>query len=136
MEKLLGQYDFDLPDSLVTQETSATIMGYLRELHYRGVDIRQEEYKHSEMREKFEPEAKNRVKTTFILLKMADKEKMSINEKELKEFISKEAQMKGFSVDELYERYVKENALSLVKTDALSEKVVDFLYKNAIFKEQ
>ena len=136
MEKLLGQYDFDLPDSLVTQETSAMIMGYLRELHYRGIDIKQEKYEHSKMREKFEPEARNRVKTTFILLKMADKEKMSINEKELKEFISKEAQMKGFSADELYERYVKENVLSLVKTDALSEKVVDFLYKNTTIKEQ
>ena len=135
VEKLLRQYDFDLPDSLVTQETSAMIMDYLRNLHYRGVDIRQEKYKHSKLRERFEPEARKRVKTTFILLKIADKEKISVDEKELREFIAKDAQMKGLSADELYERYAKENVLPLVKMDALSEKVVDFLYKNAIFKE-
>ncbi len=136
MKKLLGQYDFDLPDSLVTQETSATIMGYLRELYYRGVDIKKEEYKHSKLREKFEPEAKERVKTTFILLKIADEEKISVSEEELKKYIEKEAQMKGFSGDELYEKYKKENMLSLVKADVLSEKVADFLYKNTTFKEK
>ncbi|MGC8790974.1 MAG: trigger factor, partial [Desulfurella sp.] len=57
LEKLLDSHDFELPQTVVSKETSNLIMDFVKNAYYRGIDLKQEEYKPAKLRERFEPEA-------------------------------------------------------------------------------
>ncbi len=131
LNKLLDQYDFELPQTLVNQETNQMIMEYVKNMYYMGADVSSDEFKPAVLREKFEPEAKRRVKATFILLKIAENEKLGVSSEEIKEAIAREANSLRKSFEELYKEYQEKGILPLVEMDILGEKALDSVYKHA-----
>lgn len=131
LDKLLEQYDFELPESLVNQEANQMIMDYVKNMYYMGIDISADEFKPQALREKFEPEAKKRVKATFILLEIAKKENIDVSSEEINEVISQHANAQRKSFEELYKEYQEKNVLPLIQMEILGDKALDFLYKNA-----
>ncbi len=136
LEKLLEQYDFELPQTLVNQETNQMIMEYVKNMYYMGADVSSDEFKPAVLREKFEPEARRRVKATFILLKIAENEKIDVSSEEIKEAIAKEANSLRKSFEELYKEYQEKGLLPLVEMDILGEKALDAVYKQAKIVEK
>ncbi len=136
LDKLLSEYNFELPDSLVDKEANQMIMEYVREMYYMGVDISSDEFKPKTLREKFEEEAKKRVKTTILFLEIADKEGIDVSNSEIKQAIAEEASRRGTSFEELHKYYEERNLLSVIKMEILGEKVLDFLHKHANISEE
>ncbi len=131
LEKLLDSHDFELPQTVVSKETSNLIMDFVKDAYYRGVDLKQEEYKPAKLRERFEPEAIKRVKATFLLLEIAEKENIDVSGEEIRNAIEKEANLSGKNFEQLYKEYEEKGLLPLIKVDLLSDKVLNFLLENA-----
>ncbi len=133
---LLNEYDFELPESLVNQEASNVIVEYVKNMYYSGADVNTEEYKPANLRKRFVPEAEKRVKSTFILLAIGNKEKIDVSSDEIKKAISDEAVARKTSFENLYKEYEEKNLLPIVEMDILGDKVLDFLYENSITAKQ
>ena len=131
LDKLLEEYDFDLPPSLVGQETNQMIMEYVKNMYYAGVDVSSDDFKPQALREKFEPEAKRRVKATFILLEIAKKEGIDVSSEEINEVISQHANANRKTFDEMYKEYQEKGVLPLIQMEILGDKALDFVYENA-----
>ncbi len=131
LDKLLEQYDFELPESLVNQEANQMIMDYVKNMYYMGIDISADEFKPQALREKFEPEAKKRVKATFILLEIAKKENIDVSSEEINEVVAQHANAQRKSFEDLYKEYQEKNVLPLIQMEILGDKALDFLYENA-----
>lgn len=136
LENLLKIHDFELPETVVSKETSNLIMEFVKDAYYRGIDLKQDEYKPAKLRERFEPEAIKRVKATFLLLEIADKENMDVSGQEIKDAIEKEANISGKNFEQLYKEYEEKGMLPLIKVDLLSDKVLDFLLENASIEKE
>ncbi|WP_035588877.1 trigger factor [Hippea jasoniae] len=131
LDKLLEQYDFDLPESLVNNEANQMIMEYVKNMYYMGVDISTDEFKPAALREKFEPEARKRVKATFVLLKIAEKEGLDVSSEEINDVISRDANAQRKPFDEVYKEYQEKGLLPVIQMEILGDKALDLVYKNA-----
>ncbi len=131
VEKFIKDYDFELPETLVNQEVNSMMVEYVKDMYYKGADVNSEEYKPQNLRGKFEENARKRVKTTFILLKIAEKENIDVSNDEIKDFIAKEAASKNMKFDDLYKEYQEKNLLPIIQMDILGDKTLDFLLKEA-----
>ncbi len=136
LEKLLEQHDFELPESLVNQETNQMIMEYVKNMYYMGVDVSADQFKPQVLREKFEPEARRRVKATFILLEIAKKEGLDVSTEEINQVISQHANAQRKPFEELYKEYQEKNVLPLIQMEILGDKALDFVYENAKIVEE
>ncbi len=135
LNKLLEEYDFDLPESLVNQETNQLMGEYVQNMYYMGADINSDEFKPQNLRKRFEGEAKKRVKTTFLLLAIAEKENLDVSSEEITNAIAQEAHSKNTTFEELYKEYKEKNILPIIQMDILGDKALDVLHKNAKFVE-
>ena len=131
INKLLDEYDFEIPLSVVNQETNQMMVEYVKNMYYMGADINNEEYKPHNLRKKFEDEAKKRVKSTFILLAIAEKEGLDVSSEEINNVISQEANAKKTTFEELYKEYQEKGLIPIIQMDILGDKALDLLYKNA-----
>jgi len=136
LEKLLNLHEFELPETVVSKETSNLIMDFVKDAYYKGIDLKQDEYKPAKLRERFEPEAIKRVKATFLLLEIAEKENIDVSGEEIRNAIEKEAKINGKNFEQLYKEYEEKNVLQLIKIDLLSDKVLDFLLENANIEKE
>ncbi len=136
LEKLLELHDFELPESLVNQETNQMIMEYVKNMYYMGVDVSADQFKPQVLREKFEPEARRRVKATFILLEIAKKEGLDVSTEEINQVISQHANAQRKTFEELYKEYQEKNVLPLIQMEILGDKALDFVYENAKIVEE
>jgi len=136
LENLLNLHEFELPETVVSKETSNLIMNFVKDAYYKGIDLKQDEYKPTKLRERFEPEAIKRVKATFLLLEIAEKENIDVSGEEIRNAIEKEAIMNGKNFEQLYKEYEEKGMLQLIKVDLLSDKVLDFLLENASIEKE
>ncbi len=135
LNKLLDEYDFELPMSVVNQETNQMMMEYVKNMYYSGADINSDEYKPQNLRKKFEKDAQRRVKATFILLEIAEKEGLEATGEEINNVISQEANARNTTFEELYKEYQEKGLLPIIQMDILGDKALDFLLKNAKITE-
>jgi trigger factor len=131
LNKLLAEHDFELPDSLVNQETNQLMVEYVQNMYYKGADINSDEFKPQALRPKFEGEAKKRVKATFLLLAVAEKENLDVSGEEISNVISQEAHAKNKTFEELYKEYQEKNMIPIIQMDILGDKALDLLHENA-----
>ncbi|AEA33431.1 trigger factor [Hippea maritima] len=136
LKKLLDEYDFDLPESLVNQEANQMIMEYVKEMYYRGADVSSEEFKPQKLRERFEPEAKKRVKSTFILLEIAKKERLDVSNEEINQVIAQDANARRMNFEDVYKEYQEKGVLPVIQMEILGDKALDLLHKNAKIIEE
>lgn len=131
-EQLMAKNPFDIPESMLVSESNNMINSYIRNVTYRGVDIEgKEEFKYKSLRKKFDPIAEKRVKSTFIVLDIAEKEKISVSNSEIAEEISKEAAYYGKDPKTVYKDAEKNGRIPDIRILKLEEKVSDFILKNA-----
>ncbi len=92
VEHLLSRAEFELPESLVQQETRSIIYDVVRENSLRGATKEQLEEKKNEIYGFAAKSAKERLRTSFILDAIAAAEKIKVDEAEVEERIQQMAQ--------------------------------------------
>ena len=107
------------------------IMEYVKEMYYMGADVSSDEFKPQKLREKFEPEARKRVKSTFILLEIAKKEGIDVSSEEINQVIAQDANARRMNFEDLYKEYQEKGLIPIIQMEILGDKALDLLHKNA-----
>ena len=131
VEHLLSKVAFDLPESLVQQETRGIIYDVVRENSMRGATKTQLEQKKDEIFGFAAKSAKDRLRTSFILDAVAHAEQIKVEEPEIEQRIAQLAQRSRTTPARLKAQLAEKGALGEIEEQILVSKTLDFLVDNA-----
>lgn len=131
-DALLAKVEFSVPESLVESETQGVLRQFIEENMRRGVPQEQFEKDKKELVESATKAAQRRVKLQLMLAKIAEKEKIQVDEQDINNFIYREAMRTNEKPDKLVKELTKNrDALRSVQQSIIFDKAVDFLVSKA-----
>jgi len=138
VEKLLSVYEFDAPPSLAAEETKRMVQDYFNQLAQYGIKPDTDKEKVEAIYKQYEEAAKKRVKTSIILGKIAEANKLEVTDNDIDAEIKKMVEAYGNTVEPEALREMLENRgeISNMKNFILQEKTFDFLINNVKFTEK
>jgi trigger factor len=83
MKKLLDAHQFEVPESLVTQQTQHRLETLARQMAQRGIDPRNAELDWNNMTEELKGQAEADVRATMLLEKIAEAENIGVTDEEI-----------------------------------------------------
>jgi trigger factor len=131
IEQLLGSVTFDLPETAVSQETRNVVYNIVQENQKRGVPTELIEGKKEEIYSAAADSAKSRVKTSFLLQKIAEKEGIKVSQEEVLARIQQLAQMYQIPPDKFIKDLQKRNGVVEIYDQVSNEKTLELLEQNA-----
>jgi trigger factor len=135
IEHLLSKVAFELPESLVSQETRGIIYDVVRENSMRGATKEQLEQKKDEIFGFAAKSAKERLRTSFILEAIAHAEQIKVEEPEVEERIAELAQRSRTTPARLKAQLAEKGGLGEIEEQILVGKTLDFLVDSAKVEE-
>lgn len=135
IEHLLSKVAFELPESLVSQETRSIIYDVVRENSMRGATKEQLEQKKDEIFGFAAKSAKERLRTSFILEAIAHAEQIKVEEPEVEQRIAELAQRSRITPARLKAQLTEKGGLGEIEEQILVGKTLDFLVDSAKVEE-
>lgn len=133
LECLVKKYEIDLPEGIVEKELEIMINNEAKKLSPAEIkELQENPDKIKELREKLLPEAKERVKLTFIIDAIAKKENIDVSDEELTQILYYEALMQGQNPQELIKYYQENNLLPVIKMNLIEEKLLNKLLEDKL----
>jgi trigger factor len=123
---------FDLPPSLLKNETRRTLNELVHRNRERGVPDEILKTKEKELIEGAGSVAAHRLKTNFILNRIAEREKIEVTPEELDERIREQAAHYNISVEKMRQQFDEKGRLEALTEELLLGKTLDFLKANVI----
>jgi trigger factor len=121
---------FEVPPALLTQETRRALGELVQRNRERGVPDEVLKTKEKELIEGAGGLAANRLRTNFILHRIAEREKIEVTRPELDERIRQQAAQYNVSVEKMRKELEEHDALNGVADEILLGKTLDFLKAN------
>lgn len=128
---LLGKVNFDLPEGAVANETRNVVYNLVQENAKRGVARDVIEKEKDAIYSAAATNAKERVKLAFLVQKIAEKEDIKVSQEEVLRRIQTLAQMYQIPPEKFIKDLQKRNGIVEIYDQLSSEKVMEFLEKNA-----
>jgi trigger factor len=135
VRSLLARVQFELPESVVLHETRNVIYDIVRENQERGLSKESIGQQKDEIYNVASNSAKDRVKATFILGEIAEKEGIKVTEQEITQRILQLAQQNHIKPEKLVKQLRDRNGLAEIHEQILASKVLEFLQANARIEE-
>lgn len=132
---LMDKLNFDLPESAVAQETKNVVYDIVRENQKRGVGREIIEKEKDQIYGAAAQAAKERVKRAFLFRKIAEKEDIKVANEEVLRRVHTLAGVYQVEPKKFLQDLQKRNGLIEIYDQLASEKVVEFLQKNAAIEE-
>ncbi|MGV3531417.1 MAG: trigger factor [Chthoniobacteraceae bacterium] len=136
MKHLLSQVECELPQNMVRHETQRILADIVRENQTRGVSEEVLRENQKELMGAASQNARERLKGTFILVRIAEAEGIKVNKEEIFGRIATMAQRYEMPFEKMLKELEKRNALDEINEEILSGKVLDFLISNASVKNE
>jgi trigger factor len=121
---------FEVPPALLTQETRRALGELVQRNRERGVPDEVLKTKEKELIEGAGGLAAHRLRTNFILHRIAEREKIQVTRPELDERIRQQAAQYNVSVEKMRKELEEHDALNGVADEILLGKTLDFLKAN------
>ena len=131
MRHLLSQVECELPVDMVRTETRRILADIVRENQARGIADDVLKQNEQEILGSAAQNARERLKGTFVLLKIADVEGIKPTQAEFDQRIAYLAARYEMKVDKLLKKLDERNAIDQILEEVLTGKVLDFLAANA-----
>jgi trigger factor len=135
IKALLDKVTFELPESAVAQETKNVVYDIVRENQKRGVARELIEREKDNIYTAASQGAKERVKTAFLFRKIAEKEDIKVSNEEILRRVHTLAGVYQVEPKKFLQDLQKRNGLIEIYDQLASEKVAEFLQKNAQIEE-
>jgi len=129
IKKISDKVDFDLPESIVQEETKSNIQQILSSQRRNQQNLSQQEM--DEIKESARKKARNSIKNHLILTKIAEKENIKISDKELEEEYKSLAKVNKVPLVRIKEYMNQQERKNNLKQNMLLRKTIDFLVDNA-----
>jgi trigger factor len=131
-EALASHIEFPLPESLIASETQDVLRRFMEENLQRGVPEAEFEKNKKELYENARRAAAGRVKVQMLLAKIAVKEKIVAEERDLDRAIMREAARSNQRPDKLAKDLVRDrDRLRSLQQAIVFDKALDFLLSKA-----
>jgi trigger factor len=132
---LLQRVNFELPATAVAQETRNVVYDLVRENQKRGLSREVIEQQKDQIYSAAADGAKGRLKTGFLLQKIAEKEDIKVAQEEIANRVAHLAGMYQIPADKFLKDLQKRNGLIEIFDQLQNEKVLDLLQQNAKFED-
>jgi len=121
---------FDLPPSLLRNETKRALTELVQRNRARGIPDEMLKAKEKELIETAASVAHHRLKTNFILERVAEQEKIEVKREDVDLRIRQEAQHYNISTDKMRKELEEHDGLNALAEQILLGKTLDFLKAN------
>ena len=135
IRSLLDRVNFELPESAVAQETKNVVYDIVRENQKRGISRDLIEQQKDQIYSAAASGAKERVKVSFLLQKISEKEDIKVGQDEIAQRISSMAAAYQIPPEKFIKDLQKRNGVVEIYDQLMNEKVVDMLQQNAKIEE-
>ena len=132
---LLGRVSFDLPEVVVAQETRHVVYNIVQENTKRGVARDIIEQQKEEIYTVAARSAKDRVKLSFLVQRIAAKEEVKVSQEEVIKRVQQLAAAYQIPVDKFIKDLQKRNGVNELYEQIAHEKVLRLLEQNAQFED-
>ncbi len=131
MDFLLRQTEFELPQSVVAEETDLTVRGLLRDIASHGASREEVEKHRDEILSSASHAARDRVRLRYILARIAEAEHIRETEAEIAERLREMAQRHQTTPEKLRNMIEERHGMESLRADIRADKALDSLMANA-----
>jgi len=135
VETLLERVDFDLPQEMVTDEAQGAADDMVARGAEAGLSDEEIEAQQADIIATAQAQARNNLKTNFILQEIAQAEEITVSENELAQRIAAMAQQEKKSIKPFARELQRSGRISSIQNSILIGKAIDFLVDNANIEE-
>lgn len=135
IEKLIASSAFELPTHLVNNEMSGILREIVQENQGRGVSEEELKQHEDEILGAAKQSAADRVRSTFLLLRIAEKEKLEVTQQELAFHVTQLAARYQVPVQKFVKDLQKRNAFGQIREQILAGKALDLVAANVTVRE-
>ncbi|NWK54286.1 trigger factor [Verrucomicrobiaceae bacterium N1E253] len=135
VEQLIERVDFELPQELVTAEAQGSADDMVARGAQAGLSDEEIEAQQADIIATAQIQARNNLKTNFILQEIAAAEDISVSEQDLLQRISAMAQQEKKPVKSFIRELQKSGRINGLQNSMLIGKAIDFLVENAQIEE-
>ena len=132
---LLDRVNFELPESAVAQETRNAVYDIVRQNTKRGVTREMIEKQKEEIYSAATHNAKERVKLTFLIQRIAEKEDLKVSQEEILKRAQSMAALYQIPLEKFLKDLQKRDGVPELYEQILHEKALDLLEKNAVIED-
>ncbi len=133
---LLDNTDFDLPLDVVAEQATTLLQRQYTNLLMRGLSRQQVEEQMEQLRAGSEEQAKEQLKTFFIMDKVADKLEINVSEEEINGHIAQLAIQRGQRPERMREEMVRDGSLAQFSLEVRQSKCIAKLLETAMITEK
>jgi trigger factor len=133
-EQLLEKNPFEVPEAYVERQIINMMVEYQRRMVMNGMDSDNAAKVAANLHDKFRDEAARMVRTGFLLQRIAEKESIAVDEKEIDDRIRETAARYGHDFESMKLSYEKDNMIDRLRDQILEEKTLDFIESRANIK--
>lgn len=131
-EELLKAVDFPIPESGIESETESVLRDFMQRNMQQGVSAEELEQHKESLHEGASKAAHDRLKSRLILTKIAEKEKIKVENEDFSRIIMMEAQQSGQNPEKLVKELRKDqNRVNGMRRDIILGKTMDLLLEKA-----
>jgi trigger factor len=131
IDRLLQANSFEIPESLVGEQTKALLSDTKMRLAAQGLDLKRLNVTEDKLQEEYKETAKKQVQTFLILEKISGQEGISVSDEEVDNRLKEISEKSHQSLDTVKRYYEKNDLIPEVKGGILREKTLDFLLQKA-----
>jgi trigger factor len=133
-EQLLEKNPFEVPEAYVERQIFNMMAEYQRRMVMNGMDSDNAAKVAANLHDKFRDEAARMVRTGLLLQRIAEKESIAVDEKEIDDRIRETAARYGHDFESMKLSYEKDNMIDRLRDQILEEKTLDFIESRANIK--
>ncbi len=132
---LLKNTDFDLPESIVADQSTRILQRQYTNMLMRGLPREQIEQQMQQLRASSDEQAKEQLKVFFIMSKVAEKLEISATEEEINGHIAQIAAQRGRRPDKVREELARDGSLAQFALQVREQKCVEKILESADIKD-
>lgn len=131
MRKLIDTHKFEVPETLVDQQTNHRMEGVARQMINRGIDPRQEQLNWEGAREELKVQAEDDVRATMLLEKIAEAENIDVTDEEVEQEIHTIAIASRQPLEKVRAALTKDEGERSIAHRLRNRKALELLIENA-----
>jgi trigger factor len=131
MQKVVAGHPFEVPQSLIDHQTGYRLESVVRDMISRGVDPRNENVNWEGAREELKVQAEEDVRSSLLLERIAEEEKIEVSNEEIEAEIQAIARSSKQPLEQVRSVLTKEGGESSIANRLRSRKALDLLVENA-----
>lgn len=135
LDSLIEKNEFEIPESMVDRQLDTLIRELKLNLAYQGLEFRRWGVSEEKLREDYRDRAIREVKSTLLLNRIAELEKIDITEGEIGQKFEEIARKTNRTRNQVEAYYSKNNLVESLKAQVLEEKTLQFLRSKAEITE-